>query len=70
MIRRSVAYALLEGASEALGIKRSDIDGTLYYQPGRRVPSIILYDDVSGGAGHVKVLSSHFWKLRQLHITV
>lgn len=51
---RSVLYALLEGASESLGIRREDLDGTLYYNTGSNVPSIILYDDVPGGAGHVK----------------
>ena len=51
---RSLLYALLEGASEALGIRREDIDGTLYYDPQSHIPSLILYDDVPGGAGHVK----------------
>jgi hypothetical protein len=51
---RSVLYALLEGASETLGIRREDLDGTLYYDLSQRVPSLILYDDVPGGAGHVK----------------
>ncbi len=31
---RSVLYAILEGASESLGIRREDLDGTLYYNPG------------------------------------
>lgn len=51
---RSVLYALLEGASEALGIRRDDLDGTLYYNYESQIPSLILYDDVPGGAGHVK----------------
>jgi len=51
---RSVLYALLEGASESLGIRREDLDGTLFYNLGSRVPSLILYDDVPGGAGHVR----------------
>lgn len=51
---RSVLYALLEGASESLGIRREDLDGTLYYNQGSNIPSLILYDDVPGGAGHVK----------------
>jgi len=51
---RSVLYAFLEGASESLGIRREDLDGTLHYYPGSRIPSLILYDDVPGGAGHVK----------------
>jgi ATP-dependent helicase YprA (DUF1998 family) len=51
---RSVLYALLEGASESLGIRREDLEGTLYYNSGSNIPSLILYDDVPGGAGHVK----------------
>lgn len=51
---RSVLYALLEGASDSLGIRREDLDGTLYYNVGSNIPSLILYDDVPGGAGHVK----------------
>jgi ATP-dependent helicase YprA (DUF1998 family) len=50
----SLMYALLDGASEALGIRRSDIDGTLYYRTFGEPPSIILFDTVPGGAGHVE----------------
>jgi ATP-dependent helicase YprA (DUF1998 family) len=56
---RSVLYALLEGASEALGIRRADLDGTLYYHGSSNIPSLILYDDVPGGAGHVKRILSY-----------
>lgn len=51
---RSLLYAILEGASEAQGIRRSDIDGTLYHRAFGESPSIILYDTVPGGAGHVE----------------
>ena len=49
----SLLYALLDGASSSLGIRRDNIDGTI--QPiGRGVPpSLILFDSVPGGAGHV-----------------
>ena len=50
----SLAFALLEGASEALGIRRDDIDGTLYFRERGAPPSIILYDTTPGGAGHVE----------------
>jgi glutaredoxin-related protein len=50
----SLMYALLEGASEALGIRRSDIDGTLYFREFSDPVSIILYDTTAGGAGHVE----------------
>jgi ATP-dependent helicase YprA (DUF1998 family) len=55
---RSLLYALLEGASESLGIRRADLDGTLYYS-SHSTPSLILYDDVPGGAGHVKRILSN-----------
>jgi len=58
----SLLYALLEGASDALGIQRADIHGTFYYQQAGQPPSFILFDDVPGGAGHVKRI---FANLRQ-----
>lgn len=51
----SLLYALLDGLSTALGINRDDLDGVLY--PGRGTlsePALILFDNVPGGAGHVK----------------
>jgi len=56
---RSFMYAILEGASESQGIKRSDIDGTMYYKSFGEPPSIILYDTVPGGAGHVENIKNH-----------
>jgi ATP-dependent helicase YprA (DUF1998 family) len=50
----SLTFAMLEGASEALGIRRDDIDGTLYTREYGTPPSIILYDTTPGGAGHVE----------------
>ena len=47
---RSILYALLEGASDALDISRDDIDGTLYPKAGRKI-SLVLFDTVPGGAG-------------------
>lgn len=54
----SVLYALLEGLSRELDIERTDIKGCLHKikwegcsQP---IYSIILYDAVAGGAGHVR----------------
>lgn len=49
----SVLFALLEGASQALGIRRDDLDGTLYRHYGSPVPALVLFDNVPGGAGHV-----------------
>jgi len=50
--RLSTLYALLEGASENLGISRDDLDGVVLGQSAR--PQIMIFDDVPGGAGHVR----------------
>ena len=57
-IMRSVQYALLEGLSREMGIERTDIKGCLFrtYEEGQLLYSIILYDAVAGGAGHVRRL--------------
>ncbi|WP_164219265.1 DEAD/DEAH box helicase [Virgibacillus sp. YIM 98842] len=49
----SLLYAILNGASIALGIDRNDIDGVVHYK-NQVNPSIILYDKVPGGAGYMK----------------
>jgi hypothetical protein len=49
----SVLFALLEGASQALSIRRDDLDGTLYRHQESPVPALVLFDNVPGGAGHV-----------------
>lgn len=53
---RSVLYALLEGLSQEMGIERTDIKGCLFYTSvdGAMVFSVVLYDAVAGGAGHVR----------------
>lgn len=57
---RSVLYSLLEGASQSLGIRRDDLDGTLYRRPGGGpFPNIILFDNVPGGAGHVRRIADN-----------
>ncbi|NLJ81145.1 MAG: DEAD/DEAH box helicase [Firmicutes bacterium] len=51
----SLLYGLLEGACLALDIDRQDIDATLYPYAGNPFsPALVLFDDVPGGAGHVK----------------
>ena len=54
----SVMYALLEGLSRELDIERTDLKGCLHLKNcnGRLLFSIILYDAVAGGAGHVRRL--------------
>lgn len=54
---RSLVYTLLEGASQGLGIRRDDLDGTLYRHTSGAAPALILYDNVPGGAGHVQCIA-------------
>lgn len=54
----SFLYAFLEGVSNALGIGRNDIDGVLELNLEWQSYDILLYDNVPGGAGHVKRLLS------------
>jgi ATP-dependent helicase YprA (DUF1998 family) len=56
---QSALYAILEGASAALQIRRGDIDGTLYMRSFGESPSYILFDAVPGGAGHVELIQKH-----------
>ena len=54
----SVMFALLEAMSDELDIERNDIKGCLHkvrYE-GSMIYSVILYDTVAGGAGHVRRL--------------
>lgn len=56
----SAMYALLEGLSVVLDIERNDIKGCLHkvgYNDGL-VYSIVLYDAVPGGAGHVRRMAT------------
>lgn len=54
----SVMYALLEALSAMLDIERNDIKGCLHkiVYDNRLIFSIVLYDAVAGGAGHVRRL--------------
>ncbi len=54
----SVLYAIVEGAAQLLEISRDDIDGTLYRTSSGRT-SLMLYDTVPGGAGHVRGIADH-----------
>lgn len=54
----SFLYTFLEGISIALGIERNDIDGILEINLKYQSYDILLYDNVPGGAGHVKRLLS------------
>lgn len=52
----SLLYAIIEGASIEIGIARGELGGCLYRADEANVleTSIILYDNVPGGAGHAK----------------
>lgn len=52
----SFMYAFLEGISNGLGIERNDIDGILELNLEQYSYDILIYDNVPGGAGHVKRL--------------
>ena len=52
----SFLYAFLEGISNALGIERNDIDGIIELNAEEGSYDILIYDNVPGGAGHVKRL--------------
>lgn len=62
----SLLYALLEGASEALSVMRTDLDGCLYPQREDDAPSLVLFDNVPGGAGHVRRLVESEEIVRQM----
>lgn len=56
---QSLLYGILEGICEALQIERQDLDGCLYYSAGYLdQPVLVIFDDVPGGAGHVKRLAN------------
>jgi len=55
-IALSAMYAILEGVSLALGIERTDIDGVVERNEETYSYDLMLYDNVPGGAGHVKRL--------------
>ena len=52
----SVLFAILEGISMTYHIERNDIGGIIYKNSLLKPYSLILYDTVAGGAGHVKRL--------------
>ncbi len=50
----SLAYALLEGATQFGDIDRRDVNVTLRWGGPIGNPTVMLYDNVPGGAGHVR----------------
>lgn len=74
----SLTYALLEGASLALQIERRDLDGLVApFQIGATdnpeanfSQEIILYDDVPGGAGHVRRITENLPEILRYALVV
>lgn len=52
----SFLYALLEGISIEFNIERNDINGLVQYNADTSGYDIIVFDNVPGGAGHIKRL--------------
>ena len=59
----SLTSALLAGSAKALDIERDDIDGTVLQFGGGNYRSLVLFDNVPGGAGHVRLIAN---KLREV----
>jgi superfamily II DNA/RNA helicase len=62
----SMMYALIHGACHALQIERGDIDGVLsprQLEGGSWEQTIVLYDNVPGGAGYVKNIQDNIEKV-------
>lgn len=53
----SIAYALAQGASQTLDVPATDLSATVRRRPGTSDYTIVLYDNVPGGAGLVARLS-------------
>jgi hypothetical protein len=51
----SILYALIEGLANTLDIARTDLDGCLHFN--NQQTALIIYDNVPGGAGHVRRLT-------------
>ena len=49
----SLAYALVEGSADTLEVPSEDLSATVAYASDNKIPPIILYDNVPGGAGLV-----------------
>ena len=50
-------YAIIEGASNRLDIDRRELGGAVWGYNNRKI-SLVIYDTVPGGAGHVKKIQT------------
>ncbi len=62
----SFMFAFLEGICLALEIERTDIDGVLEENIVLGSYDLLIYDNVSGGAGHIKRLMNQTAVIRSL----
>ena len=60
----SVMWAIFTAAAKLLDIPQTELGGTLY-ENDRGTMSLLIYDDVPGGAGHARQLSEMVEKLIQ-----
>ncbi len=60
----SLTAAMLAGAAKALDIERDDIDGTVL-RFGGDYCAVVLFDNVPGGAGHVRKISGSLEKVME-----
>lgn len=60
----SVMWAIFTAAAKLLNIPQAELGGTLY-ENDRGTMSLLIYDDVPGGAGHARQLSEMVEKLIQ-----
>ena len=66
----SLSAALLAGAAKALDIERDDIDGTVLKFGGEGYRSIVLFDNVPGGAGHVRRIADNLQKVMEIALEI
>lgn len=66
---RSILYGLLEGISNYLDIERKDISGTVIRNNNMTTYDFIFFDNVPGGAGHVKRLMNETELISVIKIT-
>jgi len=66
----SLTAAILAGSAQALDIERDDIDGTVLRFAGQGHRSIVLFDNVPGGAGHVRRVSDHLEKVMEVAFSI
>ncbi len=59
---RSLTYALLAAASQVIDVPRTELDG-LFKPLNNKLAEIIIYDNVSGGAGYSRRIADKFTQI-------